>query len=336
MNRMKGYASIGAAVAAVVAGSYFGAAANAQSSTQTPTPRANAQSGPQPTRITGKVSSVGANSLTLTTGKGDITANIGPNTWIVVRKDGANSQGSISDIVKDKVAFVAGMTTADPKVVDARVVTEGAGFDKATQRNGRGKSQGKSEGKKGLADHVGSGTVKSVNGSTLTITTAKGKDVAVATTAGTVVLNNGFQAVSSIKAGDKVQVLGTRQPKDKNAPVAAGNPQVTAWALRVQNTGTQLSRGSISGPVNGNTFTLKTARNPGGVTVNVTGATAYRSLTVSVADRTASLGNAAQADLKADSKVIVDGTLSADGKTLTATAVIILPSKASLKTQPKP
>lgn len=332
MNRLKGYASIGAAVAAVVAGSYFGAAANAQSSTQTPVPGAPVQTGPQPTRITGKVSSVGANSLTLATAKGDITANIGANTWIVVRKSGANSQGSISDIVKDQVAFVAGMTTADPKVVDARVVTEGAGFDKATQRNGRGKSQGK----KSLAGHVGSGIVKSVNGSTLTITTAKGKDVDVATTDGTVVLNNGFQAVSSIKAGDKVQVLGTRQPKDKNAPVVAGNPQVTAWALRVENTGTQLSRGSISGPVNGNTFTLKTARNPNGVTVNVTGATAYRSLIVSVADRKASLGNAAQADLKADSRVIVDGTLSADGKTLTATAVIILPSKADLKAQPKP
>ncbi len=331
MTNWKSYASIGAAVAAVVAGGYFSAVANAQSSKQTATSGAKqAQTGPHPTRIMGKVSAVGPNSVTLTTRQGDVTANVGPNTWVVVRKNNSNSQGSISDLVKDKVAFVAGMTTSDPKVVDARVVTEGAKLDGSLNRSGKGKAQGNAQ-SKGLAGHTASGTVKSVNGSTLTVTTNKGKDVDVATTADTVVLNNGFQSVNSIKAGDKVQVLGTTQRKDKTAPVSAGNVQVNAWALRVENAGTQLSRGHIAGPVSGNTFTLKTAKNPAGLTVNVTANTAYKTLNVSPTDHKASLGNAAQADLKGDSNVVVDGTLSADGKTLNATAVIILPTKAAHK-----
>ncbi len=337
MNRLKSYASIGAAIAAVIAGGYFSAAANAQSSKQTPTPSAKqAQTGPHPTRIVGKVSAVGANSITLTTHKGDVTANVSANTWIVVRKDKGNSQGAIGDIVKDKIAFVVGMTTDDPKVVDARVVTEGAKLNGILGPGEHSKGHTKGQKGHGLSGHAASGTVKSVNGSTLTITTEKGKDVDVATTADTIVLNNGFQPVSSIKAGDKIQVLGTPQHKDKNTPAVPGNLQVTAWALRVQNTGTQLSRGHVSGPVSGNTFTLKTAKNSDGLTVNVDTRTAFKALTISAADHKASLGNAAQTDLKGDSNIIVDGTLSANGKTLSATAVIILPNKPDLKHQPKP
>lgn len=337
MNNLKSYASIGAAIAAVVAGGYFSAAANAQSSTHTHAPGAKqAQTGPHPTRIMGKVSAVGAGSITITTRQGDVTANISPNTWVVVRTGKSNSQGSISDIVKDKVAVVAGMTTSDPKVVDARVVAEGAKLDGSLGNVGRAKGQSKGAAGQRLAEHTAEGTVKSVNGSTLTITNQKGQDVNVATTANTMVLNNGFQSVSSIKAGDKVQVLGTPQRKDKSAPATPANLQVNAWALRVENAGTQLSRGHIAGAVTGNTFTLKTAKNSGGLTVNVTASTAYKTLNVSVADHKASLGNAAQTDLKADSNVIVDGTLSADGKTLNATAVIILPNKADLKSTAKP
>lgn len=329
MNNVKSYASIGAAIAAVVAGGYFSAAAAAQSSNQTPAPATPTQAGPHPTRVQGKVSAVGPNSITLTTRNGDITANVGANTWIVVGSGKGNSQGTISSIQKDKVATVAGMTTGDPKIVDARVVTEGAKLDGSL-----GKQKASKAAKSYVAAHAASGTVKSVNGNLLTITTEKGNDVDVATTADTVVLNNGFTTVSTLAVGNKVQVIGTPERKDKTAPVAPANRKITAWALRVEKAGTQLNTGHINA-VNGNTFTLSTPKNSDGLTVAVDATTAYKSLNVSTTDRKVSLGNATQADLKADGKVIVDGKISADGKTLTATTVIILPNKGDLKEKPK-
>lgn len=330
MNNVKNYAGIGAVIVAVVAGGFFSAAATAQSSSQTPTPgTAPVQAGPHPTRVMGKVSAVGPNSITLTTRNGDITANVGANTWIVVGSGKGNSQGTISSIQKDKVAAVAGMTTGDPKVIDARVVTEGVKLDGSL-----GKQKHEKGGKHDLAGHAASGTVKSVNGGLLTVTTEKGKDVDVATTADTIVLNNGLKAVSSIAVGSKVQVLGRPEAKDKAAPVTPGSRQITAWALRVENAGTQLNAGHITA-VTGNTFTLNTHKNSDGLTVTVDANTVYKSLNVSTTDRKVSLGNATQADLKADSKVIVDGKISADGKTLNATTVIILPNKGTLKEKPK-
>ena len=48
--------------------------------------------------------------------------------------------------------------------------------------------------------------------------------------------------------------------------------------------------------------------------------------TMTVADKKVALSNAAQSDVKAGGNLVVDGAMSADGKSYTANAVIILPA----------
>ena len=64
--------------------------------------------------------------------------------------------------------------------------------------------------------------------------------------------------------------------------------------------------------------------NRAGLTVTLDGSTAYKSL--ARAEGRAALTNAAQADVKVGSHLIVEGIASPDGKTLIAKAVILLPN----------
>ncbi len=336
MKRTKLYLGLGIVIAALAT---FGVplpwgVAGAQAPTKTQAPSAQtAPAGPHPTRLMGKVSSISSNSLVLTTRQGDVTINVGANTWVVVEKDGKPSQGTLSDIQTGKPATVAGMTTGDPKVVDARVVAQ-ARFIGAIA--GRSLDKHKEMARKFLGEHGAMGTVKAINGNTITLTNERGQDVTVTTTADTVVFNNGFQNVSSVKVGDTVQVLGR---PEKAAQGANGTPGTTtpaartlnAWALRAQSAGTQLVIGHVDS-VNDNTVTLKTPRNRDGMTVTLDNSTGYKALTV--ADKQVSLQSATQADVKADSNLVVEGATSADGKNLTAKAVVILPSRDKVTVKP--
>jgi hypothetical protein len=171
------------------------------------------------------------------------------------------------------------------------------------------------------------GTVKSVSGSTVTVTNARGVDITVNTTANTIVLNNGFQSVSSLKAGDKVYVLGRPEKPAQAAPGAtpgAAAPRtITAWALRVENSTTKVSAARVQS-INGNTATVRTVRNRNGVTVDLSGA-AFKSVTVDITSKQVTLSSATAADVTVGSDLIIEGTASADGKTIAAKAVIITP-----------
>jgi hypothetical protein len=324
MRQLKWYAGLGAALVALGIGGSFAAPASASAPTrlevrsqaQAQTHQGTQRPDPHPIRLQGEVKAVGTGSITLTTRGGDVTANIGPNTWIVVRKPDGPGQGSISDLKANMPAIVQGMTTGDPKVVDARVITQGVGGD----RRGAGRHRGP-----GPAN-AGSGTIKSISGNTLTVTNNRGRDVQVETSADTVVLDSGFKTVSALKAGDRVQVLGVPQRVNRNAPPTPDNVKVSAWAVRVVRPGVELVGGRVEA-VSGNTVTLNRLREAGGLPVNLGATTQYRRLTLSTTDRKATLGNATQADVKAGSHIVVEGTRSADGKTFNATSVIIVPGK---------
>lgn len=327
MKALKTYAIVGAALIALGIGGFFAASASAaaptrfdvQAQSQTPTPstpgaqRAN----PHPARLHGNLKAVGANTITLATPRGDVTANIGPNTWIIVQKADGPGQGALSDLKLNTPATVAGMTTNDPKVVDARVVTQGV----------RDRRQGPRDRRAPKPGDVGRGTIKAINGSTLTVTTNRGFDVQVETTADTVVLDSGFKTPSALKAGDKVQVLGRPQLVNRNARPTRDNLKVTAWGIRVVREGVDLAAGQVAS-VSGNIVTLDKLRKADNLTVNLSASTQYRLLTISTTDRKATLGNATQSDIKPGTHLVVEGTPSADGKTLNATSVIIVPNKA--------
>ena len=84
--------------------------------------------------------------------------------------------------------------------------------------------------------------------------------------------------------------------------------------------------------LNGNTATMKTRRDRTGLAVNFDSSTQYKSLTRSNGQVT--LANASQSDVTATSRLVVEGIRSADGKTLTAKSVIILPEGKARTTTP--
>ncbi len=319
-------AGISIVVATIVALGVFGAVVV---SAQVPTPAPGTATPPaagQPVRLAGKVSSVATGSLVLNTRGGDITVNVGANTFIVIKQNGTPAQGTLADLTTDKATVVVGVATSDPIVVDARMITQGALTNGAVARFLANHPKVRA-----AIEHIAAGTITAINGNTITLQGVKVPSVTVQTSDNTVVLNNGFTAVSSLKVGDKVTVLGASAGPAANTPPGRGAraqvPQsrtINAWGLHVDNGTTQVSAARVD-TVNGDTLSVKTLKNRDGATIQLDGNTEYRSLTVSVANRNASLAQASQSDIRAGSNLIVEGVASSDGKTITAKAVIILP-----------
>ncbi len=309
-------------LAAVVGISLLGGVAGAQ----TPTPGQAEQTSPRPVRFMGRVDSVGQNSITLTTRRGQVTANVSQRTWILVQGQGQGqrrcSEGTISDLRTGLPAEVAGMTTNQQNVVDARVIVQGrCGLAPVAQKARNAVEK--------LARHVAEGTIKSINGSNITITPQRGTaEITVVTSADTVVLNSGFKSVSSLKTGDRVQVLGQPVRPAATPGSQPGNQgrTVNAWAIRVVATNSALVIGRVES-VNGNTLTLRTPAHRQGITVTLDNSTGYKSL--SVVDGRVSLVSASQADVRAGSNLIIEGTTGVNPDALSAKAVIILPGKGA-------
>ncbi|HEX8599329.1 MAG TPA: DUF5666 domain-containing protein [Chloroflexia bacterium] len=326
MTKLRAFAGLGALLFALGLGGFLASPASAATpagvlaQAQTPTPRPQ-RANPHPINFVGKVKAVSTNTVTLTTRQGDVTANIGPNTWIVVRKADGPGQGTLSELMLNEPATVAGMTTNDPKVVDARVVTQGV----PDGRRAPGEKRAPAKGPLG-------GTIKAISGSTLTVTNNRGFDVQVETTAGTVVLDSGFKTMGALKVGDRVQVLGLTQRVNRHARPTRDNLKVSAWGVRVVREGVHLVGGQVES-VSGNTLALDPRKRNSDLTINLSAATQYRALTISATDHKATLGNAGQADIKAGSRIVVEGTRSADGKTLNATSVIMVPDKVDTAPQ---
>lgn len=319
MSKLRTFAVVGVAVIALGVGGFVAASASvaAPAGALAQTQRAN----PHPVNLAGNIKAVGANTITLTTRRGDVTANVGPNTWIVVRKADGPGQGTLNDLKLNEPASVAGMTTNDPKVIDARIIRQGAPDGRRAPGGHRPQHKGQ----------LG-GTIKAISGSTLTVTNNRGIDVQVETTADTVVLDSGFKTASALKVGDRVQVLGMPQRVNRHAPPTRDDLKVSAWGVRVVREGVHLVGGQVES-INGNTITLDPRKRDTDLTINLTAATQYRALTISATERKATLGSASQAEIKAGSRIVVEGARSADGKTLNATSVIIVPDKVDTAPQ---
>jgi hypothetical protein len=327
------------ATVAVVA---FGGLANAaQLVAQTP-PAQSSQTSPHPVRLAGTISSVASGSLILAAKQANYTVSIDANTWIVVQQNGAAAQGSIADIVAGKPAVVAGMTTSDPTIVDARIVAQGRfrGALGATKGAPGQSGNGARPARPAIARYVASGTVTAINGSTITLKGAVVPQVIVQTTADTVVLNNGFASLSTLKVGDTVQVLG--QPvKPASAPAqptttpTPGSPRtlpasrtINGWAIRVDSGSNQLVVGRVTN-VSGTTVTIKTPAGKKSVTLTVDSSTGYK--TLSKAKKTITFANGSLSDITNGSTLIVEASPGASGNAFTADAVIVVQSNVKPK-----
>lgn len=306
---------------------------------QTPTAQSS-QANPHPIRLAGTVSSVSSGSLVLAARQGNYTINVGANTWIVVQQNGAAIQGSLSDIVTGKPAIIAGMTSTDPTVVDARIVAQGK-FRSSLGATGGASGQFGARGQLAIAQHAASGSITSISGSTITLKGAVVPQVIVQTTVDTIVLNSGFATIGSLKVGDTVQVFGTpvkpattpgQQPPSpipgSTSPVPASRT-IDAWAVRVDNGSSQLMVGHVTN-VSGNTLTVKTPARKKAVTITVDASTGYK--TLSKANKTVTLASGSLSDVTLGSNLIIEGTPNANGTTFAAGSVIVLPGS---KKQPQ-
>jgi hypothetical protein len=172
------------------------------------------------------------------------------------------------------------------------------------------------------------GTIKSITGGSIVLTTERGGEATINTTADTVVLNNGFVAVSTLKVGDKVGVLGApAKPVGEKPERTPGTPRprtIDAWGIRVETDSTRLVGGRVES-ISDNTVVLTGPRKAQGLTINLDGGTAYKS--AAITDRKVTLTNAQQAEVKVGSVLIVEGAQSADGTSVQANAVVIRPAR---------
>ncbi len=286
-----------------------------------------------PLYLHGKVTTVSATSIALATGKGNITANIRANTYIVVKKNGALATGSTTDLVVGENANVVGQATADATVVDARMISQGGalGGKLAPRAQGRGQNNPNANRLRGaeLIQHTAAGTITAINGNAITLQGVKVAVVNVNTNENTLVLNNGFSSLGSLKVGDKVEVLG--QPVRPNTGTAApprNNRDINAWAIRVDN-GTSRMEVAHVGAINGNTVTTALRKNGSVKTINFDSNTKFKTLTISLAPGASSFSfaDASQSDVQVNSNIVVQGVVSTDGTSLNAQSVIILPSR---------
>ncbi|HKP54497.1 MAG TPA: DUF5666 domain-containing protein [Chloroflexia bacterium] len=348
MKQRNGILATGA-VATLAAFGLLVGVAGAQGTPPTPTRGQVADTSPHPVHIAGQVEKVDATakSLTLKTPKSSITVNVSDNTWVLVEKDGKCAEGALADIKAGQPAMVGGMTTATEGQINARTVAQGCAAGKQPGRPGGpgGVGPGKMGGKLGaIAEHVAMGNIKSISGNTIIVTSERGDEVTITTTADTVVLNGGFKDASSLKVGDKIQVLGKpagmpdkpaggapgQKPNPGNKPAEKQARNIEAWGLRVVTDASKLVVGRVE-KVDGNTLTLK-GKQTDGITVTLDGSTGYRA--ANVMDRKVTLTGAVQADIKVGSVVLVEGASAADAKNITADAVVIMPTAKGDKVKP--
>jgi hypothetical protein len=273
------------------------------------------------------VQSVGTNDLQLRTRRGNVDVNVGDRTWILVEQNGRCVEGELADIQANQPAAVAGMTTGNEGEVNARFVAQG----RRCMRHDVGKDGPAKRAAiaKGIAQHAALGTIKSISGNSIVLTTERGGEATINTTSDTAVLNSGFVATSTLKVGDKVAVLGAPvKPADGSKPTTR---TIDAWGIRVVNGTTELVGGRVES-ISGNTVTLTGPRKVDALTVNLDGGTAYKS--ASIMDKKVTLTSAVQADVKVGSILIVEGAKSSDGKTVQAKAVVIMPAKERPAKQP--
>jgi hypothetical protein len=157
------------------------------------------------------------------------------------------------------------------------------------------------------------GTVKAVNGtSSITVSSFTGSTQTILLSGSTTIHEAGKTVdLSAIKPGDRIMVQGT----------------TTSSGIKATTIQVELPRviGSVTA-VNGSTITIKTANNRW---FGNGGSTTTQSVTVTTSKSTTYQGQSGTSSLsaiKTGNSIIASGTLSSNGKSMTASQIIVLPA----------
>src|ERR1044071_651805 len=119
LNRV--YLSI-SAVAAILMLGLFGGSASASTLAQSKTPGGGAPD--ERVHFVGRVDSISARGIAMTTRRGQVMVRVGDRTTIMVEQNGSCVQGTLRGIQVGRPAEVVGVTTTEPRVIDARGIKQ--------------------------------------------------------------------------------------------------------------------------------------------------------------------------------------------------------------------
>lgn len=179
----------------------------------------------------GTITQINGDALTLNTQQGSVTVTVGSNTSI--QKIVASS---ISDLQTGQLLSVIGTKDSSGNItatsITARPQKSSSGF---TPPNGGNFTPGGPNrvGSRSTAGGFGNGTfgtLSSIDGNTLTLTTMQGQQVTVTVASNTVILQYANGSVSDLQIGNSITVMGSRD--------TIGNINAVSITIRPQNTST--------------------------------------------------------------------------------------------------
>ena len=204
-----------AAVLVVALSVVLAACSSPTAAPPTESPATTTPSAPQRQGAGGTIASISGTKLTLTTAQGQATVNIGPATRIEKAVTGA-----LNDLVPGQVLIITGTPDSSGKNVTATNITirqqdpnaplpspdEANPSLRRRPGNGTGTGPSGTPGERGIV-----GVLTTLNGNTLTITTAQTAQVQVIVTVtpGTVIEKTASGIMADLKTGDFVTVFGT-------------------------------------------------------------------------------------------------------------------------------
>lgn len=280
----------------------------------TPASAEAAQPASRPAARVGMLSQPSGSSFTLETRAGTLAVTISANTWILVEKDGQAVEGAATDLLAGKATFVAGMLSSDGKTLAARAVAQG----QAAQRLANRLAHVARRPAVRAMQHMASGTITAVDGSTLTLRGDRTPQITVATRPDTIVLRGQYSDLGTLKVGEHIQVLGI---PIRSAERNAGSRTLEAWVIRVDSGSSGFVHGRVTS-VNGNNLVLVNVRGRDRLSITLDGSTQYKQLTIQNGEP--AVKAATQADIRTGGHLAVEGAISPDGRTMTASAVIVL------------
>ena len=177
---------------------------------------------------TGTITSINGNTLSITNLQGNqVTVNVGDNTAI-----DKTVAGSLADLQPGVFLTVAGAPDTNGNITATSIMIRTQGFSTPppgatfapgtrTTRPGNGTGSGFPNGGAGRGTL---GTLKSVNGNTLTLTTMQGSDVTVDVNDSTSIQKTIAGTISDLQQGESVTVMGTQD--------ASGNITANVISIR--------------------------------------------------------------------------------------------------------
>jgi hypothetical protein len=194
-------AAAGLTLALIVIGGWAGWTAVAA---QTPPATGAPPTGAKVVTARGKITALRNDGFTIDTPQGTVNVSVNAQTWIIRGARDGSTEGTLADLPVGAGVTVAGTSPAAGQIA-ARLVQEGPGLPgMGAPPDARGKP-GPGPARPGGALR---GTIAALDGTTITLTLDNNRTLAVRAGAGTIILKNGFAALSDLKVGDTLVVDG--------------------------------------------------------------------------------------------------------------------------------